>query len=84
MKDYYAILGLACVDADFREALLDQGFAAVAARGLIADLTTADQAHLNDFKNAPPAQKEQARQGFGAAGIGVAAVCQTPPCPYSP
>jgi hypothetical protein len=84
MRDYLAIIGYACLNEGFRTDLLDQGRAAVEAHNLDAELTAEDELHLNEFKNAPTADKEQARQGFAAARVGLVAVCKNPPCPYSP
>jgi hypothetical protein len=84
MKDYLAIIGYACLNEGFRADLLDQGRAAVEAHNLDAELTTADELHLNEFKNATPDEKDLARLGFAAARVGLVAVCKNPPCPYSP
>ena len=84
MKDYYAVIGYACVNEAFRADLLAHGFAAVAMHKLSADLTPTDQERLNDFSTADPGPKGDAEQGFSQARIGLASVCQNPPCPYNP
>jgi hypothetical protein len=83
MNPYYAVIGKAVLKPAFRDALMAEGSAA-ASDAEFPGLTPDDRAHLNDFMNAPAPRKADASIGFGSAQAGVNAVCQTPPCPYSP
>lgn len=84
MKDYLAVIGLACLNEDFRADLLADGVAAVDAHFPDADLTSLDRERLDDFKHATAAKRTQAQSGFAALRDSLEAVCKNPPCPYTP
>ena len=80
MNDYLGIIGLACLNVEFREALVTQGFAAVANKGVNANLTELERGWLDDFTTTTPAKRTAASEAFAAVRGRLDQVCETPPC----
>ena len=80
MNDYLGILGLACVNADFRNDLFEFGAEVVERRHLAATHTPDLDSWLDTYKNASAGNKDAGREAFAAAGNRINAVCQRPPC----
>jgi hypothetical protein len=81
MNDFLGIIGLACLNQEFREDLLANGVAAVETHHLSANKLTVDERRwLDYFRTATAEKKTAAAQAFAAVGTSVAQVCEQPPC----
>ena len=82
MNDYIGIIGLACLNEEFRTSLFAQGADVVATLHLTApDLTAKEREWLDYLKNSSGAEREAALSAFATVDDAVSrAVCPQPPC----